>query len=346
MQTYDVLKEVCEIGSVCGNEYELSNKLFSLLQPFNYEMIVQKSGNLIVHIKGSKGSRKIMLFTHIDEPGLVINNIDKNGFLNFNKIGDINTADLASQEVIIKGKREILGLVGLRPPHILTEEERKAPVNLSELSIDIGYDKNKAEAIVPIGSTAVVKRKMQRLNENIVSGRALCDKAGAAVLWDVVNNLRNTNNDIYIVFGVQHYNNYYGAVAAVNMIKPDIAIVVDYIEGKSREKSSISQECGLGSVIYRGPTAHTKLTENLLEYASQNGIKYQVKAGSGKNKTDAWAIQTCCGGIPTVIVYNSIKYPHSFVEVLDLNDIIETSKLLTGYINYMDSIDWGDLLCY
>lgn len=346
MQIFNFLKEVCEIGSVCGDEYKLCNKICSKLKIFNFEMIIQKSGNLIIHIKGKKSSRKIMLFTHVDEPGLVINRIDKKGFLKFDRVGDISIADLASQEVIVNGNNEVLGLVGLRPPHILTEEERKAAITMNELRIDIGYDKNKAECMVPVGSTAFVKRNVYRLNENAVSGRALCDKAGAAILCSIIKNQKNFNDDLYVVFGVQHYNNFYGAVNAANMIKPDIAIVVDYAEAKSREKSHIFQECGLGPVIYKGPTAHTKLTENLIEYADQNNIKYQINAGSGKNGTDAWAIQVCCGGIPTIIIQNPVKYCHSFVEVLNENDIIEAVNLLDGYIDYIGSIDWSDLLCY
>lgn len=349
MRMYDILRELCETSSVCGDEYELIRKIKELLEPFGHEIITQKSGNLIVHIKGSMGNRKIMLFTHIDESGLVVNNIDERGFLDFKVLGDINTDDLASQEVNIKGKRELLGLIGLRPPHILTDEERKAKVTLDELNIDIGFNKDKSEELVPIGSTAVIKRRFSILREKIITGRALCDKAGAAILYDVMNKLKDVKDikdDIYIVFGVQHYNNSKGALDAVNYIKPDIAIVIDYAEAKSRESSCIFNQCGMGPIIYKGPTSHSKLTENLLEYANNNNIKYGVKAGAGKNKTDAWTIQVACGGIPTLLVHYPVRYPHSFVEVMDVEDICECSKLITKYMSYLDSIDWSDLLCY
>lgn len=349
MHRYEILKQLCETSSVCGDEYELSEKIKTLLKPFNYELISQKSGNVIVHIKGSKGNRKIMLFTHIDESGLVINNIDERGFLNFKVLGDINIEDLASQEVNIRGRSELSGLIGLRPPHILTEKERMANVTISELNIDIGFDKDKSQELVPIGSTAVIKRRFDILRENLVTGRALCDKAGAAVLYDVIyklKNMKDIKDDIYIVFGVQHYNNSRGALDAVNYIKPDIAIVIDYTEAKSRENSGVFNQCGFGPIIYRGPTAHSNLTENLLEYANNNNIKYGIKAGSGKNKTDAWTIQISCGGIPTLLMHYPVKYPHSFVEVMDIEDIFECSKLIAEYVSYLDSIDWSDLLCY
>lgn len=341
-----MLKEVCEVSSVCGNEYELSNKLYSILQPFNHELITQKSGNLIVHIKGNKSNRKIMVFTHIDEPGLVINNIDENGFLNFNIVGDIKISDLASQEVIVSGKREILGLIGLRPPHILKEEERKASVTMDELNIDISFRREESKELVSKGDTAVIKRNIKRLKDNIITGRAISDKAGIAILYNAIKEVKDTNDDIYFVFGVQHYNNYIGSVEAVNFIKPDIALVIDYTEAKSREKNSISVECGKGPVIYRGPTASSNLTEDISKYANHNIIKYQVNAGSGKNKTDAWAIQISCGGIPTIIMNNPVKYPNSFVETSNMDDIIEASKLLIGYICHLESIDWSDLLCF
>lgn len=286
-----------------------------------------------------------MVFTHMDEPGMVVKSIDGKGFLRFDTIGIIKPMDLASQEVYVYGKKKLLGLIGLRPPHILTEKERKAPVTMDELNIDIGLSRDEVEKIISVGNTASIKRTFSKFDGSMVSGKALCDRAGISIVYEVIKNMGSIDMDVYFAFGVQHYNSYAGAVRATNYVKPDIALVIDSVEAKSRENLTIPQACGKGPVIYMGPTAHPNLTRDLVEFACSNSTEYQVKASSGRNATDAWAIQVACGGIPLALVMTPVKYRFSSVEVMDMADIIRTAKLLNGYIGHLSGTDWGGLLC-
>lgn len=346
MELLEVLKELSEFGAVCGDEYRLSEHLMGMFSDFGHKIDCDRMGNVVVHLKGTYGEKRLLIFTHIDEPGLVITSIDEKGFLRFKPVGGIKAEDLASQEVIVYGKKPIPGLIGLRPPHILSREEQEAPVTQEELNIDIGLSQEMAEKIVKPGDTAVIKRSFMYLQKNKVCGKALGDRAGIATLYETLKKIKGVKYDVFLAFGVGHYNNHLGAKAVSQSISPDMAIVLDFVEARSRENPNLFQECGKGPTIYRGPSAHPGLTEWLMSYAHKNSIRYQIKAASGKNPTDAWAIQVACGGVPTAIVLNPVKYPGSSVESVDTGDLLETSRFLAGFLEYIDDKDWGELLCF
>lgn len=341
-----ILDRLSEIGAVCGDEFRLSSYIKEKFSKEDTEIIYDESSNVIVHIKGNEGSKKLMLYTHIDEPGLVINSVDEKGFLKFDIIGGINPKDLAAQEVYVYGKDKTLGVIGLRPPHVLSDEERKAPVTMDELNIDVGLPRDRALQSISPGDTAAVKRKYMKLKDSMACGKALCDRAGTAILYELFKSMKDVKMDIYFAFGVQHYNNCAGALAVTMRIKPDMAIVLDSMEAKSRENNSITQGLGMGPVIYMGPTAHPDLTQDLLKYARSESLEYQVMASSNTNPTDAWTIQVTCGGVPLMLVMSPVRYRYSSVEIMDTGDIFKTARLLNGYIRYLDDVDWGELLCY
>lgn len=348
MELFEMIKSLSEAGGVSGDENDVIEIIKKQIKNINGEVCTDNVGNLIVHINGRNKENKLMVYCHIDESGLVIQSIDENGFLNFSTIGAIEAKDIASQEVYIKGRKKINGLIGLRPPHILSEEERNANVTLQEMNIDCGMEKEEALKYVDIGNTSYVKRDTLELLNSMVCGKALGDRVSAVILIRCIQELCDYkfNNEIYFVFGVQHYNNNAGALAAVERIKPNVAIIIDSCIAKSRDRLSVYQKCGEGIVLYKGPTANTALTNDIEEYAKEKNIKYQILASSGKNPTDTWAIQTGAGGVFTSILMMPVEYKNSSLEKMSLNDLDEGIKLLSGYVKELDSKKWGELLCW
>lgn len=348
MNTWNVLKRLSDAGGVCGDEGDVSKKIKDELKSIGAEFTADTMGNVVVYIKGREQRKKIMLYSHIDESGLVINNIDENGFLNFYTVGNVHAKDIASQEVYINGRKTLKGLLGLRPPHILSQEERNAEVTLNEMNIDAGMKKDEVSKYVSVGDTAYIKRQGIMLKSGIVSGKALGDRAGSEVLLSCIENLAKCelDSDIYFVFGVQHYNNNAGANKITESIRPDAAFVIDSCDAKTRENKKPYQECGCGTVIYKGPTSNPYMTEDIISFAKKNNIKYQILASSGKNPMDAWAIQTAAGGTPLSIILVPSAYRYSTLEKMSISDVDETSKLVSQYIKEFDSKKRGEFLCW
>ncbi|MBZ2174325.1 hypothetical protein K8M07_03585 [Schnuerera sp. xch1] len=348
MTAEELLKSVTKIGAVSGDEFRLSHLLKDIFDEFGHEVFMDNIGNIILKINGKKNSQKAMIFSHIDEPGLIVTNIDDKGFLDFDIVGDINPKDLASQEVLVWGKKTVPGLLGLRPPHILSAKERKAPVTLEEMKIDIGFSKEKAKKYVNIGDTVTFKRRCMSFKDDTICAKALCDRIGIPVLYKTLLALKDIDMELYVVFGVQHYNSFIGATVAANEVKPDIALILDSVSSKTREDKLNKIQSGFGPAIYSGPTADSKLTKWLIKCAKniEYDFKYQIKAASGKNPTDAWAIQIACGGIPTAILLTPVMYKYSSAEIVKNIDLDYTSKLLLNFIYFLDKKDWGELSCF
>lgn len=349
MDNCSILQAVCEEGAVCGDEARLAGLIRKIFSEFGHETTCDKMGNIIIRIaKGSK--RKLLIFTHYDEPGLVICGADEGGYLDFETVGNIEPGDLAAQEVLIYGKRTVEGVIGMRPPHILSLEERKAPVGMSELKIDTGLSRGEILEIAPPGTTAAVKRQLMRLQKNMVMARALGDKAGIAVLHMFLKDMKKINMrmnaDIYIVMGTQHHSGYKGAMRVSSYVKPDVAIVIDSVEAGSRDFKDAFAKCGKGPAIYRGPIAHPRLSRAMIECAKRSGISHQIIASAERHNTDAWAIQVACGGIPTALMMLPVRYRHSAAEMMDLSDLESAAGLLGRYAESLGDMDWGDFLCW
>lgn len=347
MQLSLILKELSEFGAVSGDEFRLSNRITEAFGKFDANVTQDSLGNVIMHKKGGEGGKRVMLYTHFDEPGLVIKSSDDKGFLKFSVVGGIDIRDLASQEVYVYGKKKILGLIGLRPPHILTDKERSAPVTWDELNIDIGYRGEKVSQLVQPGDTVTVKRDFARHLGNEVCGKALCDRAGVAVFYEMMRNAQLCSFagiDLYMVFGTRNYCGHTGVLAAAKAVKPDAAIIVDSLEGKSRMRPHIPQCCGGGPAVCLGPNVHPALSRSVMEFAKKHLFDYQVKASAGLSDTDMWALQVAFGGVPLSQLMIPVKYRYSSVEELNLSDITKTAELLNGYLSQLGD-DWGNVLC-
>ncbi|MCL6559658.1 MAG: hypothetical protein K6U74_12850 [Firmicutes bacterium] len=349
MESFGVLKATCEIGAVHSDESRMTALIRDIFSEFGHEIMCDKMGNIIIRIaKGSK--KRLLIFTHYDEPGLVIRGADEGGCLDFETVGPIDPGNLAAQEVLIYGKKTMEGVIGLRPPHILSPEERKAPVEMSELKIDAGLSRFEALNMVPPGTTAVVKRQFMRLQKNMVMARALGDRASIAVLHMFLKDMEKINAhidaDIYIVMGTQHYGGYKGAICVSERIKPDAAIVIDSTDAESRELKGAFAKCGMGPAIYRGPIAHPRLTLLMIQFSKRSRIHHQVIATAERRNTDAWAVQISCGGIPTALMMIPVRYRRSAAEMMDFSDVECAAGLLGCYAKSLGDMDWGDFLCW
>jgi len=349
MDEKQLLKTLCMAHAPSGREHWIHPLIKEAFQPY-CEVKEGKLSNLYAIKKGSRDTtgKSIMLMAHSDEIFLMITEIMENGFLKF--IGNgIDPKALVSQEVVVHGKKQIDGIIGIKPPHLMTEEEKEKAVTIDDLLIDTGYRKEELQKNVNIGDYATLKRDFYELFNNNVACKATDDRAGIVAMYTCCKELEKVNHDldVYFVASCQEEVGHRGAKMASYDLNPTLAIAIDVtFDNGPMGDSDRENKLGGGPVICIGPNIHPKFRERLMEIADEYSISYNVEVESGNTGTDAWDIQVTRGGIPTLLISIPIKYMHTSVEVINMQDIINTGRIIAKFIEKVSSVEVEELLCF
>jgi Cellulase M and related proteins len=335
----DILEKLSNAAGVSGFEEDIREIITDEVKDHVDEIETDNMGNLIMVKKGKDDGKKIMLAAHMDEIGLMVRHIDKEGFIKFSKIGGINDQMLLNQEVYIHTDNgKVLGVLGSKPPHRMKAAERKKAVEYENMFIDIGAkDKEEAEKLVSVGDVATIKREFSTLRGSTVAGKAFDNRVGCLVLIEVMKRIKSDAN-IYAVGTVQEEVGLKGAKTSAFKINPDLAIALDVtISGDHpgiKEDEAPAKLGGGPAIILtdasgRGIITHPKVKKLLIEAAEREEIPYQLEVSEG-GTTDATAIHLTREGIPTGVLSAPTRYIHTPVEVVDMDDIENTVKLLVA----------------
>lgn len=351
MQAKEFLRLLCEESGVSGHEYAVSNLIIEAFKDFTNEIERDKLGNVIAVKKGENNLNniKIMLAAHMDEIGLMVTDIDDKGFIKFTTIGGIDPRTLLAQEVIVHGKEDLFGVIGAKPPHLQDESEREKAVKVEDLTIDVGYSKEQLKGLVEIGNVVTIRRNLLELRENWVSGKALDDRAGVVTMYECAKELRYLKHeaDVYFASTVQEEVGVRGATTSTYKINPDIGIAIDVGFGATPEiPKEYTLDMGKGPGITIGGNIHPRLREKLVEIAKEYNVPYQFEIDPGPTGTDARAMQITRCGIPTLLISLPLRYMHTSIETININDIKLSAKLLARFISYITHDNLEGLLCY
>lgn len=350
MDKYDFLELLTNGHGVSGLEYTLSKAVIDAFTPLSDSVKIDKMGNVIAHKKGSgEGAIKIMMAAHLDEIGFMVKYIEDNGFIRFTTIGGIDPRTTVGQEVWVHGVETIMGVVGSKPPHLQDAKEQDEAIKLEDMIIDTGYSKEKLLELVSIGDSITVKRDTVKLLNNKAAGKAMDDRAGVAALLETLKMLQGMNHypDVYMVATVQEEVSMTGAFTSTYHIQPDIGIAVDVGFGTTPElEKADTIELGKGPGITIGGNVHPTLMKRLFETGKFHGIPCQKEVAPGPTGTDARAMQITKEGIPALVVSIPLRYMHTSVELLDLEDIHHTARLLAQFTNSVKEGELEGLLCF
>lgn len=350
MENKEFIQLLSEASGVSGHENEVSLFIQKAFEPYCDEVKVDLLGNIIAVKRGAEASNgKIMLAAHMDEIGLMVKDIDKNGFVRFTNIGGVDQRTLPCQEVIIHGKEKIYGIIGVKPPHLTDDEERSKALKMEELMIDTGYSKEDLEKLITIGDVITMKRSVTVLKNDWLSGKAFDDRAGVAVLYACMKELQHMNHqmEVYFTATVQEEVGTRGATTSTYSIEPDIGIAIDVGFGRTPElKQFDTIELEKGPAITLGPNIHPQVFNGLKSTAKSNYIDYQVEVAPGSSGTDAWPMQVSRAGVATGVLSIPLRYMHTSVETLSLSDIEKTGKLLAAFIVGLNDKKMEEFLCF
>lgn len=346
METESFLRDLCENSAPSGREHWLYDVVSDAFNPYG-DISMGNLNNIYIH-KTGKNKGKIMLMAHADEVFLMITDICDKGFLKFKPVG-IDPKTLVSQEVWIHGREKITGIIGIKPPHLMNEEERTSAVKSEDLLIDTGYTKEKLESIVSVGDYVTPKRKYKELLNSNVTCKAVDDRAGIAAMYCCAEELAKINHDmdVYFVCSCQEEVGHRGAKTACYDIEPDIGIAIDVTFDSGRfGDTDRENKLGGGPAICVGPNVHPKLRKKIMEVAKDYSIPYQIEVEPGNTGTDAWDIQIAGEGVPTLLISIPIKYMHTPVEIVNMNDIKNTGRLLAKFIEKINGDELEEMLCF
>lgn len=333
-----LLEELCTAAGISGFEGDIVNIMQRELRKSCDSVETDSFGNVIA--KKGKGKNKIMLAAHMDEIGLMVKYISKEGFISFVKIGGIDDRSLLGQRVIVKAKKgDVSGIIGSKPPHLQKDEERKKVIEHEEMFIDIGVKDDKdAKKRIEIGDPIIFEPNFGRLNNNFYYGKAVDDRIGCYILLKIMEKIpKNINATVYAVGTAQEEVGLKGARVSAFKVSPDYAFVIDttIAGGTPQIKETESNlKVGNGPAITiteasgRGVVTHPKLREFLMKTAKKNKIPYQIDVLEG-GMTDGAIIYLTREGVPTGVVSIPCRYIHAPSGVFSMKDVDNAIKLLT-----------------
>jgi putative aminopeptidase FrvX len=285
------------------------------------------------------GHRRLLVLGHIDEIGLIVTHIDDEGYLWFRAVGGWDAQILVGQRLVIDtDEGPVKGVVGKKPIHLLREEERKKVAEVRELHIDIAArDGEQARERVRIGDVAVIDAQPAELPNGRLTSRALDNRLGSFVALEsarLVAEAGGAQWELAAVAAAQEETTFGGSRTTAFALEPDAAIVVDVTHATDAPgidvKEAGKHELGSGPVISRGSNLNEMLFQLLRQTAEDEGIPHTVEASARATGTDADAVHISRGGVPTGLVSIPIRYMHSPVELVQLDDVTACARLIAA----------------
>ena len=337
-----------------GLEEKVIQVMLAELKKSLPDITVDPMGNVIGRL--GKGEKSVMVCAHSDEVGMLIKYIDAKGYIYFDLNGMIDERVLLSTKVDICTDKGIhTGVVGVKNRHLLTAEDLKRPISLSDLWIDVGA--KSAEEInkwgIEIGDPVVFHPNFQKIGKDTILSKAIDNRAGCTVLIDLAERMKSKKIDyqLFFVAAVQEEIGSRGAKVASQTLNPDIAVVIDTVPASDpiTPPQQAASECGEGPVIRSmdvsalgwGTIYSKKIRQRLIDTATKNKIPFQKDIF--RTWTDASAIHTSGKGIPCGGVYIPRRYSHSPTELVKWSDVEKTAELLFRFLKDLSSSAIDDL---
>jgi endoglucanase len=333
----DFLKRLVETPSPSGFEEANAAHFREYVAPFADRVTTDPMGNVIAAVN-PEGSPRVMLAGHIDEIGFLIHYISDDGCCYFRGIGGHDNVVLVGQRVVIHTNQgPVPGVIGKKPIHLLTDEERGKKVDMADLWIDIGATGGREEVLaagVRVGDPATYEYGYTPLLGDRAAARAFDNRIGAWVVAEALRRVKELNPKaaVFAVATVQEEVGLRGARTSAYGIDPHVGIAVDVTfatDYPSMDKRKVSElSLGKGPTILRGANANRKLADHMIRLAEEKSIPHQLEATPGGTGTDANAMQISRAGMITGLVGVPLRYMHTPGEIISLSDADNAAEWL------------------
>jgi len=346
------LTELLRAKSPSGAEAQAQAVYDRFVKPHAAAYANDALGNRLASLN-LKGAPTLMLAGHMDELGLMIIFVNKDGFLYFDTVGGHDLSIISGRRVIIQtASGPVKGVTGKRAIHLMDEEDRKKVPKKHEIWIDIGA-KTKAEALtrIAIGDVATYDHEFELIIGSIGTARAFDNKVGAYIVGEALIRLAKDKGKlaakVVSVATTQEEIGTRGAQASAFAVDPHVALIVDVGHATDHPDCDPRKfgetKLGGGPIICRGPNINPKVFDRLVATAKKLKLPYQLEADPRPTGTDARAIQMARGGVACGLVSIPLRYMHTPSEVVDLEDVENCVKLFVAFAKSVgkdESFNW------
>ena len=337
----EFLFEILNTPSPTGYEQPVQRIVRQRMKKYADSIESDLHGNVIVGIN-LKAKRKVMLAGHCDQIGFMVKHITKEGFIYVSTLGGIDVGVLYGASVTIyTNKGEVPGIIGRKPIHYQTAEERdKQKLDIEKIWIDIGAkDKKEAEKKIRIGDPVTFKLGVTELSSDLICGPGLDDKVGLFIAMEALRLCaegKTPNVGLYAVSTVQEEVGLRGAQTSAFGIDPEVGIAIDVTHASdnpgNENSKTVEVVLGKGPSIYRGPNVNPIVESMLFDVGKKLKIPHQALPHSKLLGNDANVMQVTRSGVAAASIGIPNRYMHTQVEVCSLKDLENSAKLLAGFV--------------
>lgn len=331
-----LLKQLVEAHGIAGREERIQPIVIEAMKPLVDEIRIDALGNVVGHKRGD-GQTRAVIMAHMDEIGFLVNHIDDKGFLRVLPVGGWDPRTMMAQRVIVHGRKDLPGMFGIpKPVHILTDEERRKVLQLSDYYIDLGLPVETVKAQVQIGDWVTMDQDMLEVGD-LYSSKTMDDRVSVYVMLEALRAARSTTADIYVVATTQEEVGLRGAQVAAFGITPTVGLALDItlaVDTPGVPEQEQVTRLGAGTAIKimdSSAISDAKLVDFFRQMAVERNIKHQIEI-LPRGGTDAGGMQRSGAGVPVITVSIPTRYVHSVVESVHKGDLQASIDLTAAFI--------------
>lgn len=343
-----LLKQICEVPGAPGHEKRIRDLILQLVKPIADEVKTDNMGNVIAVKKAKKnsGTKRVMVAAHMDEIGFIVTHIDDNGFIRFHTLGGFDPKTLTAQRVIVHGKKDLVGVMGSKPIHVMSQEERNKLPKTTDYFIDMGMSKEEVEKYVTVGDTITRDRELIEMGD-CVNCKSIDNRVAVYILIETLKQLEDPAYDVYATFTVQEEVGIRGANVAAHGINPDFGIALDTtiafdVPGaQAHEKIT---ELGKGTAIKimdASTICDYRMVSFMKKTADKHAIKWQPEILTAGGTDTAGVQRMGKQGAIAGAISIPTRHLHQVIEMAHKEDISGSIDLLKACLEDMDNFDWG-----
>jgi putative aminopeptidase FrvX len=348
MKNLDIplLKKICEIAGAPGFEQRVRTLVIEEIKNYVDEYSIDNLGNLTALKRGKSSAKKVMIAAHMDEIGFIVTHIDDNGFVRFHTLGGFDPKTLTAQRVIIHGTKDLIGVMGSKPIHVMSAAERTKVPKTTDYFIDMGMLKEEVEKHITVGDSITRQRELIEMGD-CVNCKSIDNRVSVYILIETLKRLKDFPYDVYGVFTVQEEVGIRGAQVSAMQIQPDFGFGLDTtiaydVPGAAAHERITELGKGAAIKIMDSQTiCDYRMVRYMKEIAAKKKLTTQVEilpAGG----TDTMGVQRSTpGGSIAGAVSIPTRHIHQVIEMAHKEDIKQSIELLQVCIENLDQYDWS-----
>ncbi len=340
---WSLLERITQTPGAPGFEDRIRALVQAEVEEHADQIRIDGMGNLIAFREGRSSDKKVMLAAHMDEIGFVVTHIDEGGFVRFHTLGGFDPKTLSSQRVIVHGRENLLGVLGTKPIHVMSAEDRKKMPETTDFFIDLGLPVEKVKELVAVGDSITRVGSLEKMGDCVMS-KSLDNRISVYVLIEALRAMKTPAYDTYAVFTVQEEVGLRGVQVAAHHISPDFGIALDTTiafdvpSAAARERiTELGKGCAI-KIMDSSAIADQRMVAYLKKTADAKGITWQPEILTAGGTDTAGIQRMATEGAITGALSIPTRHIHQTIEMCHSEDILSTIKLLVASLDRIPEI--------